>query len=389
MRGSRMLIGYALLWLAGVSLRLTILAVPPVIPLLHTDLGLSQTDIGILSSLPSLLLAAAAIPGSLLIARFGAMPALAIGLLLTAIGSAARGAADGVPLLYAMTMVMGAGIAIMQPALPPLVRAWLPRRIGFATALYMNGLLVGEIFSAGLTIPVVLPLLGQSWRWNFVVWSVPVFATLLLAAFAAAGLRHASAGGQAATARWWPDWRQPLVWRLAFILGGINCVYFGTNAFLPDFLTQAGRPDLINAALTSLNLCQLPGSFLTLAFADSWARKPLPYAVTGGLSFASLIAMQVMPGLWVVGWAGVLGCANAVTLVLVFALPPLLCEREDVPRTTAGMLTISYSTAVVIPVLGGWLWDVTGSPLGAFLPIAVMAALIVALPAGIDFADRG
>jgi len=40
------------------------------------------------------------------------------------------------------------GIAIMQPALPPLVRMWAPTRIGFATALYTNGLLIGEVIPA-------------------------------------------------------------------------------------------------------------------------------------------------------------------------------------------------------------------------------------------------
>jgi len=36
----------ALLWLAGTALRLTILAVPPVIPLIHDELNLSATEIG-------------------------------------------------------------------------------------------------------------------------------------------------------------------------------------------------------------------------------------------------------------------------------------------------------------------------------------------------------
>ncbi|MGH7036317.1 MAG: hypothetical protein ACREFL_21525, partial [Stellaceae bacterium] len=63
---------FALLWLAGLGLRLTLLAVPPVIPLIHAELHLSETEIGTLGTLPTLLLAAAAIPGSLLIARFGA-----------------------------------------------------------------------------------------------------------------------------------------------------------------------------------------------------------------------------------------------------------------------------------------------------------------------------
>ena len=45
----------SLLWLAGVGLRLTILAVPPVIALMQADLGLSGTQIGILSGLPVIL----------------------------------------------------------------------------------------------------------------------------------------------------------------------------------------------------------------------------------------------------------------------------------------------------------------------------------------------
>ena len=55
-----------LLWLAGNALRLTILAVPPVIPLIHLDLQLSKTQVGILSGIPMVLFAGAAIAGSLL-----------------------------------------------------------------------------------------------------------------------------------------------------------------------------------------------------------------------------------------------------------------------------------------------------------------------------------
>ena len=61
----------ALLWLAGTALRLTILAVPPVIPLIHDELNLSATEIGFLTGLPSMLFALAAVPGSLLIALCG------------------------------------------------------------------------------------------------------------------------------------------------------------------------------------------------------------------------------------------------------------------------------------------------------------------------------
>src|SRR5271169_6493982 len=138
-----------LLWLAGNGLRLTILAVPPVIPLIHDQLNLSATEIGILTGLPSMLFAFAAVPGSLLIARLGIRTALVVGMTLTAAGGALRGALPDVAWLYAMTITMGAGVAIMQVTMPPAVRAWFPERIGFATAVYTNGLLVGEILPDG------------------------------------------------------------------------------------------------------------------------------------------------------------------------------------------------------------------------------------------------
>ena len=139
-----------LLWLAGIALRLTILAVPPVIPLIHDDLHLSETQIGILSGLPMVLFAGAAIAGSLMIARLGALTAMLIGLVLCAAGSVLRGIGPNVAMLYFGTVVTAFGVAVMQPSLPPLVRTWVPQRIGFATAVYTNGLLIGEILPAAI-----------------------------------------------------------------------------------------------------------------------------------------------------------------------------------------------------------------------------------------------
>jgi MFS transporter, CP family, cyanate transporter len=380
-------IAFLLLWLCGVCLRITVLAIPPVVPLLHADLHLSETAVGWLSSLPPMLFALAAVPGAVLIARFGIVPALVIGLLLNAAGSTARAALPNVALLYTSTIVMAAGVAIMQPSLPPAVRAWFPRRIGFATAVYTNGLLVGETLAVALTIPLVLPLVDNSWRLNFVVWSAPVFATALFVI--ARAPRPRGGNGAAAVRRlWWPDWRRPLIWRLGAILGAINSMYFVTNAFLPDFVTAAGRADLISSALTALNICQLPASFLMLGLAGRLVKQPWAYVATGTASLVSLIGMMIMSGAWTVFWAGVLGFANTITLVLVLALPSVLSAPEDVHRTSAGMFTISYSMAMALSVVGGWLWDFTHEPLAAFAPVALSALAIIALASTASHPDH-
>ncbi|MBU6506153.1 MAG: MFS transporter [Alphaproteobacteria bacterium] len=377
----KLLLPLAILWLAGMGLRLTVLAVPPVIPLIHADLHMSETEIGALGSLPSLLFAFAAVPGSLLIARTGAVPTLIAGLVLTAFASAVRGAADSVATLYLATIAMSAGVAIMQPALPPLVRAWCPDRIGFGTAVYTNGLLIGETLPVALTLPVVLPLVG-GWRWSFVVWGVPVLLTGLVVLALAPRDAHPRLG---ARRHWWPDWKNPLVWRLAFMMGGVNTAYFATNTFLPDYLHATGDGRWISAALTSLNFFQLPVSFAMLALAEKLVRRHAAYIVLAALVLASAAGLAFMPGAWIVVWSGILGGANAAMLVLMLALPPLLARPEDVHRVIAAMFTISYPTAVVFPILAGFAWDASGWPGFAFVPAAIAAVAIIALAPTIDF----
>jgi MFS transporter, CP family, cyanate transporter len=373
----RPLTALLLLWLAGVALRLTILAVPPLIPSIHLDLHLSQTQVGVLSGIPMVLFAGAAIAGSLLVAWFGAVNALVTGLALCAIGGALRGIGPSVWMLYAMTVVTAFGVAVMQPSLPPLVREWLPHRIGFGTAVYTNGLLVGEIFPVALTIPLILPWFKESWALSFAFWSVPV--AIIAAVVLALAPKRAPSHPASAPARWWPDWRDPQLWRIGLMLGSINSVYFSLNAFLPDFLNRTGRPELISAALTALNLGQLPASFLLLASAERLVRQAWPYAVCGLACLICTIAIVYGNGFTIITASAVAGFFGAGILVLILALPPLISVPGDVARTSAGMFTISYSCAVIVPIISGLVWDLTGRAGAAFVPIALCAVAVVAL----------
>jgi CP family cyanate transporter-like MFS transporter len=382
----RFLTSLAMLWLAGAALRLTILAVPPVIPLIHDQLSLNATQVGVLTGLPSMLLAFAAVPGSLLIARLGVRAALVVGLLLTAIGGALRGLLPDVLWLYAMTIAMSGGVAIMQVTMPTAVRAWLPKRIGFATAVYTNGLLVGEIFPVALMLVLVLPLVGGSWQWGFVFWSVPVaIIAVLVMLFAPRPLPVAGLGQRR---RWWPDWGNLLIWRLGIMLGTVNAVYFGSNAFLPDYLRSLGQGEWISAALTGLNVGQLPASFLLLAVAGRMERKAWPYVVCGLLSAIATVGIVFGSGIWIVAAATLQGFACAGILILVLALPPLLSPPDDVHRVTAAMFTISYSCGVIVPVIAGMVWDYSGIAAMAFLPIALCGIVLVFLAPAINHIPR-
>ena len=378
-------IAIGLLWLAGAGLRLTILAVPPVIARIQADLHLSGTEIGILSGLPIVLFGLAALPGSLLIARFGALSTLVIGFVVAGVASGLRGAVLDISVLYAATIAMSAGIAVSQPALPLLILQWLPQRVSFGSAVTTNGILVGETLAVMLTIPLVLPLTDNSWRWALAVWGAP----LILIAFSfmafAPPARESAAAAAAMARRWWPDWSSKLIWQVGVLFGSVNSVYFASNAFLPGYLSEAGRPDLIAASLTALNLGQLPASFALLGATGRFERRAWPFVLSGAMMLTCIAGMVMTASAWTVGFAGALGFLAGAVLTLGFALPPLLTAPSDVARMSAAMFTISYSEGLLVSVLGGAAWDLGGSPRLAFLPIAASAVPLLFLPAAIGF----
>jgi CP family cyanate transporter-like MFS transporter len=276
-------------------------------------------------------------------------------------------------MLLATTVVMSAGVAIMQPIMPTTVRLWMPTRIGLGTAIYTNGLLVGEIFAVMLTLPFVLPLANGSWRMSLVLWSIPIAAIAVLVAVFAP--RRAGAQRSAATAprKWLPDWHVGLVWRLGALFLCINAIYFSANAFMPIYLTSKGRPDLIGGALTALNFGQLPASLLLLVFAGRLERRAWPYIASGLLSLASIAGLVFMVGPATYVWAALLGFSDSAGLIVGLTLPALLCRPDDVARTSAGTFTLSYGGGVVVAIICGAAWDLSGVPDLAFLPLAICA----------------
>ena len=370
-----------LLWLVGNALRLPILAVPPVIPVLRGEFNLSGTQIGVLTGLPVFLFAVAALAGSRLITRLGAVPAVVTGLVITTFGSALRGIATDVIGLLGATIVMGAGVALVQPAMPAMVGRWLPRHIALATAVYTNGLLIGEVLPVAL-FPVLFALLGGSWRATFFFWAVPVIVIALVVVAAAPRERVA---GASVSPRWLPDWPARDVWRLGLIFTSGSAIYFGSNAFLPAYLGQAGRPDLVSAALTALNLGQIPVSLLLIAFARRLEGKAWPLVTSGVLSVACIIGMVASAGPMTVASAALLGAFAGGGFALGLTLPPLLSPPREVARVSAAMFTISYASTMLISVLSGFAWDISGSARFAFLPIALSAVPSILLILTIKF----
>jgi CP family cyanate transporter-like MFS transporter len=367
-----------LLWTCGASLRLTVLAVPPVLPIIQQDLQLTGTQVGLLSGIAVILFAIAAIPGSSLIASVGVRNALLAGLAVAAIGGMARTFASSLWLLFFTTVLMSSGIAAMQPAMAAAVRSWIPERSTFGTAVYTNGLLTGEIIPVAMMLPIVLPLFGR-WQPALAVWSLPLIVTAILVLLLCP---RQSTPLPSAPIKWLPQLNSRLNWQLGLILGSTASTYFCVNGFLPALLGGRHHPELISPALTALNLGQIPTSLLLLVVADRLQGRRWPYALCGPLMIVCVVGISCSSGVGTIVWSTLLGATCGGALALGLALAPLLCRRPDeVARTSASAFAISYSFAMLISLLAGAAWDVTGKVDYALIPIVLgILPILVLVP---------
>jgi CP family cyanate transporter-like MFS transporter len=355
-------------------LRTVILGVPPTLPALHRALSLSYSAGGLLTSLPVLVMAIGAIPGAYLVSRVGARRVVAVGLALVALGAGLRGAFPSAALLFTFTVVFALGIAVAQPAMPSLAQAWFPTRIGRAMAIYSNGLLVGEVIAASITLPFLVVPFG--WQFALAVWAVP--AAIVLAHWLI--VTPASEAAVATAGAWLPDWRNGRMVRVGLLMGGASLVYFGMNSWIPDTLDARHAHALIPLSLGALNAMQLPVSFWLAWRGDTLLGRRWPYVLAGVGSMVGVSGYALAPAASAPVWAGLAGAAASLAFILNLGVAALF-SPSDVARTSGLMFTIGYGAAFFGPALGGFAWDWTGQFRFALLPMLVGALAMLAFGA--------
>jgi CP family cyanate transporter-like MFS transporter len=294
----------------------------------------------------------------------GARRAVAVGLALVALGAALRGAFPNAALLFAFTVVFALGIAVAQPAMPSLAQGWFPTRIGRAMAIYSNGLLVGEVIAASITLPLLLVPFG--WQLALAFWAIP--AAIVLALWLL--VTPATEAAVATAGAWLPDWRSGRMLRVGLLMGGASLVYFGMNSWIPDTLDARHAHALIPLTLGALNAMQLPVSFWLALRGDSMLGRRWPYVVAGFGSLLGVAGYALAPAGSAPVWAGLAGAAASLGFILNLGLPALFTPAE-VARTSGFMFAIGYGAAFFGPALGGFAWDWTGQYRFALLPMLV------------------
>lgn len=192
--------------------------------------------------------------------------------------------------------------------------------------------------------------------------------------------RHEPGAATMIGGRWWPEWKNPVVWLLGLTFGCNNSPFFATNAFLGDYLASRGQADLLGLALGWLNGAQLIALVVVLLMANRLERRAWPFLLFGPAMLAAFFGLIFAPSPFGLAVSSALvGISTAITMTAILALPAFLSAPGDVPRTAAGMFTVAYTCAIVIPTICGALWDLTNKPWAAFVPLCICAVGLAVL----------
>ena len=138
------------------------IVLPPLFPLLQSELAVSYAALGLLLTLPSLTTMVLQTPVGILVDRFGAKRLLVLGLGIMSAAVAAAGVAPGYSTLLVLMALMGVGNAVFHPADYAIMAARVDhRRLGRAFSLHTFAGHLGWAAAPGTIV-----FLTALWSWH-------------------------------------------------------------------------------------------------------------------------------------------------------------------------------------------------------------------------------
>ena len=352
----------AALVLIGTALRPQALIVGPLVDAVQADLGMSHGIAGLLSTIPVLCMGFLAPLGPVLAGSIGPRLGAAICVLFIAVFGVLRAfLPDGVTVLLA-TVGLGAGMAVVGPILPSIVRQRLPNHPAAGTGAYVAGLVLGATATAALAVPLADALGG--WRGSFT--AVSAFAFVSLAAWLVLMPRD-TGHVRAAPQRPNLPWRRPSGWLLGVIFGSQSILFYGCVTWLASIYTERGWGEAeaggLVALLTGIGILPTIGVPL---IGDRLGTRRSQLAAAAAFSITGALIVAVLPGeppgsILTVAGVVLLGLGIGAYFPLALTLPvDVASDAADAASISALMLLIGYLLAAMAPVVLGFVRDALG-----------------------------
>lgn len=364
------------LFIAGLSLRPTIVAIGPLAELLGPDLGVGRAAIGLLTTLPILGMGVFATLGPRLARRIGPNRAMTACLAGVVAASLVRVVAPTFG--WALLGSVGLGLAIGAAGSLPAMLAGLhrPNAPGQATGIAVAGIVVGAVVGSAAAIPLA-DLLG-GWRGATLVLTLVILACL--AGWVLLVRPDPRAAPSAPRVAPQPRARDPLAIGLLVAFGLQALVYWGAGAWLVGTLVERGQSaQAAGGLLGALNLAASAATLTAAALSDQLGGRSRQLVAASLVLVGGLAGLLALPAV-ALAWVVILGLG----LGLIFPILLALSVDQSSSPAAAGelasfMLTGGYTIAALGPFGLGLIRDLTGSFVMAFIALVGVGLALVAI----------
>ena len=359
-------------WLLGLCLLLIAFNLRPVfgslsvvLPEIMRDTGLSATGASLLTTLPIVCLGLFAAPAPALARRFGVERTLLGALLLICMGTLLR-AWGSLPLLFASSVLAGAGIAVGNVLVLGMIKRDFPNRAAMMTGLYTLAICVGASVSTAFTVPLERSVFNGAWASALAFWALPAGIVLLVWAPLALAARHEKQLRTIAPNGNLPSslslGRDPLAWQVTVFMGSQSAMAYIVMGWLAPILRERGLESAAAGYVVATAIVsQLVTSLITPSIAAR-CRDQRGLAVGVALIVSvSLLALILGPlgGRWF--WAVLLGCGLGSGFALALSLIVMRSGNASVTAQLSAMAQgWGYALAAFGPLLVGVLRSWTG-----------------------------
>jgi len=352
----------AALILVGTALRPQALVIGPLVGDIQAELGMSHGVAGLLGTIPVLCMGFLAPLGPVLAGSIGPRLGVALCVLLIGVFGVLRALLPDAATVLLATIGVGAGMAIVGPILPSIVRHRLPGHPAAGTGSYVTGLVLGATVTATAAVPLAHAFGG--WRAAFVIVSSAAF--LSLAAWLLLMPRDVE-HQRSAPRRPSIPWRRPSAWLLGLIFGSQSILFYGGITWLASIYQERGWGPVEAGGLVALftGIGLVPTLAVPL-LADrvGTRRSQLALAALSSTIGAVIVALTAgeAPGSALTVVAVVLlGLGIGAYFPLALTLPvDVAGNAADAASISALMLLVGYLLAAMSPVVLGFVRDLAG-----------------------------
>ena len=384
MIGNRWLI-LAVVFLARTAMAVQFQSVGSVGPILAQELAIDYAAVGTLIGLYMLPGVVIALPGGVLMQRFGAVTIALVGLAAMAAGGALMGATTSFTVLAAGRVVSGAGAVLFNVALTKMTADWF---VGREIVTAMSVLIASWPFGIAVGLVAFVPL-AAAYGWPAVMDAGAAFALASLALLATA---YRNPPGAAAT----ESARLELnltarEWLLVLIAGAawglFNVAYIAIVSFAPGLDATRGYSLVAASALVSVLGWSLIATIPLGGYVAEASRRPYTVTTVGLLLAAAstaLLTTNVAPLAVFVLAALLIGLPAGP----IMAMPAQALRPESRAPGMGVFYTCYYVTMALLPGLAGMTRDLTGSPAAPMLFAAAMMMVTLVCVVGFGAAMR-